>query len=202
MNSRPQGMSVKLRQLQEQCYPFLSVCTVFSCVHTMVRLPVLVFFKVRTNGDACGCTWGGDCTNTIIVYPESWHCEKDPLPHSGMKPPPVSYLAFGSNTTIGATGSLTTDRPFRWVYKPAMGSCEQQISPSGESINQPQEVSQQIRPWGEAINQPQEVSQQISPSDESINQPQVVLQQISPSDESINQGPPCVCTCEKIRYTG
>ena len=46
------------QQPQEQHYPFLSVCAVFSCVHTMVRLPVLGIFNVHTDVDACDCTRG------------------------------------------------------------------------------------------------------------------------------------------------
>ena len=30
-------------------YPFLSVCAVFSCVHTMVWLPVFGIFNVHTD---------------------------------------------------------------------------------------------------------------------------------------------------------
>ena len=36
------------QQPQEQRYPFLSVCAVFSCVQTMVCLPVFGIFNVRT----------------------------------------------------------------------------------------------------------------------------------------------------------
>ena len=36
----------KAQQLQEQLYPFLSVCAVFSCVQTMVWLPVFGIFNV------------------------------------------------------------------------------------------------------------------------------------------------------------
>ena len=70
---------VKAQQPQEQRYPYLSVCAVFSCVQIMVWLPVLglcvcvcgggggglilfLFFVVvvlmRTDADACTC----DCT--------------------------------------------------------------------------------------------------------------------------------------------
>ena len=48
----------KAQQPQEQRYPFLSVCAVFSCVQTMVWLPVLGIFNVRTDVDACDCTTG------------------------------------------------------------------------------------------------------------------------------------------------
>ena len=49
------GMS---QQLQEQRYPFLPVCEVFTCVQTMVRLPVFGIFSVGTDVDACDCTRG------------------------------------------------------------------------------------------------------------------------------------------------
>ena len=44
---------VKIKQLQE--YPFLPVCSVFSCVQTMVWVPVFGIFNARTNVDACDC---------------------------------------------------------------------------------------------------------------------------------------------------
>ena len=37
----------KAQQLQEQCYPFLSVCVVFSCVQTMVWLLMFGIFNMR-----------------------------------------------------------------------------------------------------------------------------------------------------------
>ena len=49
------GMS---QQPQEQRYPFLLVCAAFSCVRTMVWLPVFGIFNVRADVDACDCTWG------------------------------------------------------------------------------------------------------------------------------------------------
>ena len=48
----------KAQQLQEQCYPLLSMCAVFPCVQTMVQLPVCGVFNVSTVVDACDCTWG------------------------------------------------------------------------------------------------------------------------------------------------
>ena len=48
---------VRLQQPQEQCYPFLPVHAVFSCFRTMVWLPVLGIFIVRTDVSACDCTW-------------------------------------------------------------------------------------------------------------------------------------------------
>ena len=46
------------QQPQEQRDPFLSVCAVFSCVQTMVRLPGLGIFNVCTEVDECDCTQG------------------------------------------------------------------------------------------------------------------------------------------------
>jgi len=46
------GSSGRLTSV-EQRYPFLSVCVVFSCVQTMVRLPVFEVFNVGTDNDAC-----------------------------------------------------------------------------------------------------------------------------------------------------
>ena len=48
----------KVQQLQEQRYPFLPVCAVFSCVHTMVWLAVFVICNVHTDVDASDCTRG------------------------------------------------------------------------------------------------------------------------------------------------
>ena len=45
-----------VQQPQEQRYPFLPVCAVCSCVHTMVWLPVSGSFNVHTDGDASVCT--------------------------------------------------------------------------------------------------------------------------------------------------
>ena len=43
----------KAQQPQEQRYPLLSVCAVFPCVQTMVWLPALGIFTVRTDVDDC-----------------------------------------------------------------------------------------------------------------------------------------------------
>ena len=45
----------KAQQLTEQRYPFLSVCTVFSCVQSMVWLSALAIFKTPTDVGACDC---------------------------------------------------------------------------------------------------------------------------------------------------
>ena len=47
-----------VQQPQEQRYPFLPVCAVFSRVHTMVWVSVSGIFDVHTDVDACDCTRG------------------------------------------------------------------------------------------------------------------------------------------------
>ena len=46
----------KAQQPQEGRYPFLSVCAVFSCVQTMVWLPVFGIFNMCIDADAFDCT--------------------------------------------------------------------------------------------------------------------------------------------------
>jgi len=48
----------KVQQPQEWCYPFLSVCAVFSCVQTMAWEPVLGISNVHTDVDVCNNTQG------------------------------------------------------------------------------------------------------------------------------------------------
>ena len=48
----------KAQQPQEQRYPFLSACVVFSCVPTVVWLPKCGIVNVRTDVDACDDTRG------------------------------------------------------------------------------------------------------------------------------------------------
>ena len=48
----------KTQQLQEQHYPFLSVCAVFLCVQTMLWLPVSGIFNVHTDINECDGTQG------------------------------------------------------------------------------------------------------------------------------------------------
>ena len=78
---------------QEQRYPFLPACAVFSCVHTMVWLPVFGIINVRTDVDACGCT-RGLYGHGKRVCTESRLWEKNPLPHRGLEPASVLRLAF------------------------------------------------------------------------------------------------------------
>ena len=46
----------KAWQLEEQCYPFLSVCAVFWCVQTMVWLPVFGILQLMHAIAHGGCT--------------------------------------------------------------------------------------------------------------------------------------------------
>ena len=49
---------IRHTSLEEQRYPFLSVCAVFLSVRTMVWLPVFAIFNVHTDVDACDCAQG------------------------------------------------------------------------------------------------------------------------------------------------
>ena len=85
----------KSQQPQEHRYPFLSVCGVFSCIQTMIWLPVFGIFNVRSDADACDCT-RGLCGHRQRVRTESWPREKNPLPHPGLEPASVLRLALSS----------------------------------------------------------------------------------------------------------
>ena len=83
----------KAQQPREQRYPFLPACVVFSCVRTMVWLPVFGIFNVHTDVDAC------DCTRELYghrkrVCTGSYLWEKNPLPHRGLEPASVSCWLF------------------------------------------------------------------------------------------------------------
>ena len=69
---------VRLQQPQEQRYPFLTVCAVFSCVQTKIWLLVLGIFNVRTDVNACDCT-RGLCGHRKRVCTESRLWEKNPI---------------------------------------------------------------------------------------------------------------------------
>ena len=86
-------LSGKTQQSTEQCYRFLSVCAVFSCVQTVTWLPVFEIFIVRTDVDACDCT-RGLCGHRKRVCTGSWLWEKSPLLHVGLEPASVLHLAF------------------------------------------------------------------------------------------------------------
>ena len=80
------------QQLQEQHYPFLQVSVVFSCVHTRIWPPV---FNVRSNIDACSCTWGLYWHHNRVCTGR-WLWEKIPLLRWVREPALVSHLAFQS----------------------------------------------------------------------------------------------------------
>ena len=67
----------KAHQLQEQCYPVLSVCAVFPCVQTRVWLPVSGIVNMCTDVDACNCTRGlyGHCRRVCTGRQISCHTE-------------------------------------------------------------------------------------------------------------------------------
>ena len=54
----------RLQQPKEQRYPFQVGCAVFSCVQTMVWLPVFGILNVHTHADA------GDCTRGLCGHPK------------------------------------------------------------------------------------------------------------------------------------
>ena len=76
---------VRLQQPQEQCYPFLTVRAVFSCVQSKVWLPMFGIFNVRTDVNACDCTRGlYGHRKRVCTESELW--EKNSLPHRGIEP--------------------------------------------------------------------------------------------------------------------
>ena len=60
--------------------PFLSVCAVFSCVQTVVWLPVFGIVNVHTDVDACYCALGL-YVHRKKVCTGNWCRGKNPLPH-------------------------------------------------------------------------------------------------------------------------
>ena len=79
------------QQPQEQCCPFLTVCALFSCVQTMVWLPVFRIFNLRTESPAGNPTWGLH-GHRRRVGTECRLWEKNPLPHKGLEPASISCL--------------------------------------------------------------------------------------------------------------
>ena len=59
------ALSLGQRQPQEQCYPFLSMCAVFSCVQTMVWLPMFGIFNVCTDVTSTHAIAHWGCTGTV-----------------------------------------------------------------------------------------------------------------------------------------
>ena len=54
----PHGKFGSAQLMQEQHYPFLLVCVVFSCVQTIVWLPAFWIFNEHTHVEACNCVLG------------------------------------------------------------------------------------------------------------------------------------------------
>ena len=78
--------------LQEQHYPFLQVSVIFSCIQTRIWPPV---FNVRSNIDACSCTWGLYWHHNRVCTGR-WLWEKIPLLHWVLEPASVSHPACQS----------------------------------------------------------------------------------------------------------
>ena len=76
---------VRLQQPQEQRYLFLTVHAVFSCVQTKVWRPMIRILNMRTDVNACDCTWGL-YGHRKRVCTGSWLSEINPLPHRGIEP--------------------------------------------------------------------------------------------------------------------
>ena len=58
---------VRPQQPQEQCYPFLTVRAVFSCVQTKIWLPLFWIYNVRRDVNA------SDCTGRLYGHRKSLH---------------------------------------------------------------------------------------------------------------------------------
>ena len=76
----------RLQQLQEQCYPFLPACAVFSHVQTMAWLTVFRTFNMHK----CQCI----CHHVEAVQTseESFHWKLTLMLHQGLEP--ALYLTF------------------------------------------------------------------------------------------------------------
>ena len=91
---------ILVAQPQEQRYPVLTVGAVFSYFQTKVVLPMLgtvMYSQMSVNT--------GECTRGLYghrkrVCTESWHRDKDPLPHWGIKPASSSCRSDGLPTEL------------------------------------------------------------------------------------------------------
>ena len=105
----PVGEIWVAQQLQEQNYPFLPVCVVFSFVQTIVWRPVFGIFNVDTDVDAWNCTRGlHGHRKRVCTGSRLW--EKNPLWYRGFEPASVLRLAFQSDalpTELSPPLSLT-----------------------------------------------------------------------------------------------
>ena len=90
--------TVRLQQLQERCNSFLPVCAVFSCVQTMVPLPVRGILNTHADVEACNCTQG--CIIAVIVCIKSWLGEKSHAWNFGLMLYRLSYPMSHVHMTI------------------------------------------------------------------------------------------------------
>ena len=68
----------RLQQLQEQCYPFLPACAVFSHVQTIAWLPVFRTFKMHTDVNACVIMWRlYKHQKKVCIKSWLWCCTRD-----------------------------------------------------------------------------------------------------------------------------
>ena len=102
---------------QEQRYPILSVCAVFSCVQTMDWLPVFGIFNVHTDDDTCDCTrvlYGHRkrvCTGSL-----PW--DKNPLPYRGSNPSQYFAWLFSRPEALPTELSRSLQRFFLSFFLP------------------------------------------------------------------------------------
>ena len=105
----------KAQQLQEQCYPFLSVCAVFPSVQTIVWLPVFRIFNACTDVDAFNCTGGlyRHCMNLRRKL-----TQKNPLLHWGLKHVSVLHLSIrhATNSAIPAPNCCKLSVVFHFCF--------------------------------------------------------------------------------------
>ena len=94
-------------------FPFLQRVQ-YLCVQTMGQLPVFGTFNMHANVEACNCTQGLD-EHLKRVCSESWHWEKNPLPHCGIKPVSVALLSGLALSQLGYTGKSFFINIFGWV---------------------------------------------------------------------------------------
>ena len=73
---------VMLHQPQEQRYPFLLACTVFSCLNTGLASSFGIV-NIHSDVDVYDCTWG--CANTIRESALEVDWKENPLSHQGLK---------------------------------------------------------------------------------------------------------------------
>ena len=95
---------IRPQQLQEQQHPFLSACAAFSCVQTMVWLPVFRVFNVRADVNARDCTQG--------LYTQ--HKKSALKGDSGRKNP--LHISLGNQTHISIVLGFSACCSTHWAY--------------------------------------------------------------------------------------